>query len=72
MRCRRCDGLMVAELFDDVKEYAISSKPQGTRCINCGNIEDAVIYANRVGPPSRQRTARYEITTEVKAACCRH
>jgi hypothetical protein len=45
---------MTVELFDDVKEYAIPPEAPGMRCINCGNIEDAVIYANRIGPPSRR------------------
>jgi len=44
---------MIVELFEDVKEYDIPSESPGTRCINCGNIEDAVIHANRTRTPSR-------------------
>ena len=49
MRCQRCSGLMVVELFDGVKECAFPSESPGMRCINCGNIVDAMIYANRAG-----------------------
>jgi hypothetical protein len=52
MHCRRCGGLMIVELFDDVKECDIPSESRGARCINCGNIEDAVIHANRTRAPS--------------------
>jgi hypothetical protein len=54
--CRRCGGLMILELFDDVKEFDIPSELPGTRCINCGNIEDAVIHANRTRAPSSRQT----------------
>jgi hypothetical protein len=72
MQCQRCGGLMVTELYDGVKEYAFPSEAPGTRCINCGNIEDTTIYANRAGSQERQRTARGNIVPEVKAGCCRH
>jgi len=67
MHCRRCSGLMIVELFDDVKEYAIPLEAPGARCINCGNIEDAVIYANRGKSPWKRGTACSAIATEMKA-----
>jgi hypothetical protein len=72
MQCQRCGGLMVVELFDGVKEYAFSSEAPGTRCVNCGNIEDATIHANRLEPQATQPTARCDVVKEVKACCYRH
>lgn len=46
MVCQRCRGLLVRETFDDLT-IAPDSHHTGTRCINCGCIEDAVIRANR-------------------------
>ena len=46
MVCQRCRGLTVCETFDDLS-VDTDSLCTGTRCINCGCIEDAVIRANR-------------------------
>lgn len=57
MTCRRCGGLMVVEpVFDDM-DLDTSGESQGARCLNCGNLEDAVIYANRQEPRLAKRTA---------------
>ena len=42
----RCRGLLVCETFDDLN-IDTDSLYTGTRCLNCGCIEDAVIRANR-------------------------
>ncbi len=46
MVCKRCQGLLVCETFDDLN-IDTDSLYTGTRCLNCGSIEDAVIRANR-------------------------
>lgn len=49
MPCARCGGLVIenrADFVDDVGQM----KLQGTRCVNCGAIDDPVILANRVRP----------------------
>lgn len=54
MVCQRCRGLLVCETFDDLN---IETDPlyAGTRCINCGCIEDAVVRANRGRPLVKRR-----------------
>jgi len=46
MVCQRCRGLLVRETFDDLN-IETDSFYTGTRCINCGCIEDTVVRANR-------------------------
>lgn len=71
MLCRRCGGLMTVEPFEDATEQTTPGEMMGMRCINCGNIEDAVIYANRIEGSSRRPT-RDDITAEVEVDCCWH
>jgi hypothetical protein len=62
MRCRRCDGFMIVEPFaDDLPTGLVSGREAlGTRCVNCGNIEDVVIHANRLEPrPSKSLVRHY-------------
>lgn len=66
MLCRRCRGLMIVEPLYGVQEQAVPPGMLGARCINCGNVEDAVIHANRAEPHSIDRTARYNIVTEME------
>ena len=54
MICQRCRGLLVRETFGDLMEEAGYMCP-ATRCINCGYIEDSVVRANRLRPPSAKR-----------------
>jgi hypothetical protein len=54
MFCQRCRGLLVRETFDDLRAEAACMCP-ATRCINCGYIEDSVVRANRLHPPSTKR-----------------
>ena len=48
--CTRCGGFLMIEnwlnLVGDIKRKEI----QGTRCVNCGSIDDPVILANRRQP----------------------
>lgn len=47
MLCQCCRGLLVRESFEEwnVKTNALCP---ATRCINCGDIEDAVVRANHL------------------------
>ncbi len=48
MRCGRCDGLMVSEKIEDLESLKLNGyEDAGWRCINCGEIVDRVIAANR-------------------------
>jgi len=58
MACERCGGFIVAEQLREHLAAGSSGKLEAMRCLNCGNLEDAVIRANRVGPRGRGRTAR--------------
>jgi hypothetical protein len=55
MNCQRCRGLLVLETFGDLREEAGCQCP-ATRCINCGYIEDSVVRANRLRPPTAKRS----------------
>jgi len=54
MLCQRCSGLLVRETFDDLREET-GLICLATRCINCGYIEDPVVRANRLRPPTAKR-----------------
>jgi len=49
MPCTRCGGLVIANQGDSVDDVG-QRKLQGTRCVNCGAIDDPVILANRIRP----------------------
>lgn len=66
MRCARCGGFMIIEpSCDEVKVQTDSeNESQGRRCVNCGNVEDAVIHTNRLEPQSLRRAARHNLVIE--------
>ena len=45
MNCVRCNGCVVAEQLSDPR--GTSEQIEAVRCLNCGNIEDAMIESNR-------------------------
>jgi hypothetical protein len=55
MPCQRCKGLLVRETFGDLTDEA-GCMSSAIRCINCGYIEDSVVRANRLGPPTAKRS----------------
>lgn len=57
MVCHRCHGLLVSETFEDLN-IDTDVLYAGTRCINCGCIEDAVIRANRSRRVATMRRSR--------------
>lgn len=54
MSCARCGGFLTENWWDFVDEVE-QRKLQGTRCVNCGAIDDPVILTNRLRP-HRTRT----------------
>lgn len=47
MTCRRCDGLMVQERYDDLElSSAAGCEVSAWRCLNCGDVVDPVIAAH--------------------------
>ena len=46
MTCRRCNGLMVQERYDDLGCGSAGYETSGWRCLNCGAIVDASIATN--------------------------
>jgi uncharacterized Zn finger protein len=45
MNCARCNGCVVPEQMSDL--HGTTERFEAMRCLNCGNIEDAMIAANR-------------------------
>ena len=56
MSCTRCGGLIVVETFSDLREEVSRAQFQGSRCLNCGCIDDPLIRANRLHPMPPTRT----------------
>lgn len=56
----RCTGLLVREVFIELSDE-ISSRYPATRCLNCGDIEDAVICANHRLSPMAQPPGPHEM-----------
>lgn len=50
-RCRRCDGLMVHEHCLDLLDDTGRMEFPALRCVQCGEVVDAVILLNRLRPP---------------------
>lgn len=65
MRCKRCSGLMVVEPLYDSMGCSVSGNLQEVRCLNCGNVEDAVISINRLEPRSTRSIVRHNIGVEM-------
>ncbi len=51
MHCVRCNGFVVPEQISD--SHGVTERFEAVRCLNCGNIEDAMILANRNHPIRR-------------------
>lgn len=51
MDCTRCGGPMMQERFFDLLDDSGRYTFDAWRCLNCGEVCDAVIRANRVHPP---------------------
>ncbi len=48
MTCTRCQGLMVEDHFMDFDGTIGHMWTSGYRCMNCGNVHDAVIQQHRL------------------------
>ena len=47
MDCPRCKGVMVRDVFEDLRDDTGVLSFKGWRCITCGEILDPVIVSNR-------------------------
>ena len=56
MRCCRCQGFMIEDRFDP--EQGDSPRMVAWRCINCGEVLDAVIQHHRYSPSSNAPLVR--------------
>ena len=48
MNCRRCQGLMIEDLFLDFEGTYEFMWTTSRRCVNCGHVYDSVIEQNRL------------------------
>lgn len=51
MNCPRCHGVMVRDVFEDLRDDTGSLHFNGWRCLICGEILDPVIATNRESRP---------------------
>ncbi len=51
MECPRCQGLMMREQFEDLRDDTGQMKFHGWHCLSCGEILDQVIVTNRRQQP---------------------
>ncbi len=65
MTCGRCGGFMVVESMFDAIGLTISGELQEVRCLNCGNLEDTVIVANRVLAQTAEKVTCHNFGVEV-------
>ncbi len=54
MDCQRCSGCMMPERRTEHRGYESHALDQTWRCVNCGNVVDAIIVRNRVHKPMPQ------------------
>jgi hypothetical protein len=58
MSCSRCQGLTVDETLCSPYEGSSHAWMPVVRCLNCGNLEDALIRRARCIPGQRLRSSR--------------
>jgi hypothetical protein len=58
MPCSRCQGLMVGETLFNPSEGLSQTWVPVIRCLNCGNLEDALIRLARSIPDQLLRSRR--------------
>lgn len=51
MNCARCEGLMLQEVFADLRDDTGRLMFEGWRCINCGEVVDPVVLEHRAARP---------------------
>lgn len=49
MGCRRCQSLLIPEVFGDYEASGNSMSFFGYRCLSCGDILDTTILRHRTG-----------------------
>lgn len=48
MDCQRCHGFLVMEHFEDAFAGAIPTRTVGWRCVNCGELYDALVLFHQM------------------------
>jgi hypothetical protein len=66
MHCIRCNGFMMCEMPCDAMDAAGCSTDDSLRCVNCGNVEDDTIRANRIASrPAAESATRPRLARAV-------
>jgi hypothetical protein len=58
MRCQRCQGYMIKDHFMDILNVSGEMDFKGWRCLNCGEITDAIIlnhHQSTTSAPSKSK-----------------
>jgi hypothetical protein len=67
MKCPRCNGVMVEDTFEDLKDDTGFLHFRGWRCIICGEILDPLIATNRgTRPAPMLGRARKKFATQMR------
>ena len=70
MTCTRCQGLMVEDHFMDFDGTIGHMWASGHRCMNCGNVHDAVIQQHRLARASQSPVlAHHNVNVPINPIC---
>ncbi len=72
MSCQRCGGLMIVESCCYLMEAESHKEIGTTRCLNCGNIEDAIIRTNRIISRSPRHVGPHTVESRSLSAIQTH
>lgn len=70
--CERCGGLMVREYCEDLRDDTGQIGFDARRCIQCGNVLDAVIQRNRLHPEAAINRRRNKWAVTLSAPILNH
>ncbi|MGE3154021.1 MAG: hypothetical protein AB7G48_19625 [Nitrospiraceae bacterium] len=65
MNCPRCQGFMVEDYFIDLQETMGPHWVMAMRCMNCGNVMESQMDANRRQHEASLVTVASELTNDV-------
>lgn len=70
MTCTRCQGFMVEDHFMDFDGTMGHMWASGHRCMNCGNVHDAVIQQHRLARAAQSPVpAQHNIAVVIDSVC---
>lgn len=70
--CERCGGLMVWEHCEDLRDDTGQICFDARRCVQCGNVLDAVIERNRLHPEAAISSRRNKLAGAPSALIFNH